>query len=30
VGMRVGELISVTGVAILSFRNARHPLTAPA
>lgn len=30
VGMLVGELISVTGVAILSFRNARHPLTAPA
>jgi O-antigen/teichoic acid export membrane protein len=30
VGMLIGELISVTGVAILSFRKAGHPLTAPA
>jgi O-antigen/teichoic acid export membrane protein len=30
VGMLIGELINVIGVAILSFRNAQHPLTAPA
>ena len=30
VGMLVGELISIIGTVILSFRKAQHPLTAPA
>jgi O-antigen/teichoic acid export membrane protein len=30
VGMLIGELISVTGIVIISFRKARHPLTASA
>jgi O-antigen/teichoic acid export membrane protein len=30
VGLLIGELISVTGIVILSFRKGRHPFTAPA
>ena len=30
VGMLIGELISVVGIVILSFRKAQRPLTAPA
>jgi O-antigen/teichoic acid export membrane protein len=30
VGLLIGELISVTGIVILSFRKARRPLAAPA
>jgi O-antigen/teichoic acid export membrane protein len=29
-GLLIGELISVIGIVILSFRKAQHPLTAPA
>jgi uncharacterized protein YqgC (DUF456 family) len=30
VGLLIGELISVVGIVILSFRKAQQPLTAPA